>query len=96
MYGPLVLVGKLGTDGLTPANIRAEPTRPRTVPEYKSEPVAAPAFSVRSADPSTWLRRAGEAMEFRTVDQARDVALVPFHTLFDERYAVYWRVTRVG
>ncbi len=114
-YGPLVLVGRLGTEGLTPATLRAEPTRPRTVPEYKLEPVAAPAFRARSPDPATWIRRTGAAaagdpgggvraavaagqgaaapLAFRTFGQERDVDLVPFHTLFDERYAVYWRVT---
>jgi len=100
-YGPLILVGRLGTDGLTPATIRAEPTRPRTVPEYKLDPVPAPALRARSADPATWIERVASGqdaagtppLEFRTVGQERDVSLVPFHTLFDERYAVYWRVT---
>ena len=36
MYGPLVLVGRLGTDGITAENRRAEPTKPRTVPEFKN------------------------------------------------------------
>src|SRR6185312_9207611 len=44
MYGPLVLAGRLGTAGLTPDVLRAEPTKPRTVPEYKADPVPAPSF----------------------------------------------------
>ena len=32
--------------------------------------------------------------EFQTTGQARDVTLVPFNRLFDERYGVYWKVTR--
>ena len=99
-YGPLVLVGRLGIEGLTPPTIRAEPTRPRTVPEYKLDPVSAPALRARAPDPASWIERVvsrGDAatapLEFRTVGQQRDVTLVPFHTLFDERYAVYWRVT---
>ena len=59
MYGPLVLAGKLGTAGLTAETLRAEPTKPRTVPEYKAEPVAAPTIRAASADPSTWLKPAG-------------------------------------
>ena len=39
MHGPLVLAGRLGTEGLTPDILRAEPTKPRMVPEYKSDPV---------------------------------------------------------
>ena len=56
-YGPLVLVGRLGTEGLTPATIRAEPTRPRTVPEYKLDPVSAPALRARAPDPASWIER---------------------------------------
>jgi hypothetical protein len=32
-------------------------------------------------------------LEFRIVGQSREIALVPFNSLFDERYAVYWKVT---
>ena len=99
MYGPLVLVGKLGTDGITPEHLRAEPTRPRMVPEFKYQPPPAPALRARPDDPSTWIPRVSgddQPLEFRTSGQERDVTLVPFHTLFDERYAVYWRVTKEG
>ena len=39
MHGPVVLAGRLGTEGLTAENLRAEPTKPRQVPEYRSDPV---------------------------------------------------------
>jgi uncharacterized protein len=97
MYGPLVLVGRLGTEGLTPDVLRAAPTAPRTVPEYRSGPVAAPALVARGSGPGDWIVRSGSAagaLEFRTTGQAQDVTLVPFHTLFDERYAVYWKVSQ--
>jgi DUF1680 family protein len=93
MYGPIVLAGKLGTAGLTPENLRAEPTKPRTVPEYKSEPIAAPTIRAASADPSTWLQPAGRALEFRTVGQPSELTLVPLNRIFDERYAVYWKIS---
>jgi DUF1680 family protein len=93
MCGPLVLVGRLGTDGLTPDVLRAEPTKPRTVPEYKEKPIPAPEVRVQGAEPSAWVKRvSGRGLEFRTVGQAREVTLVPFHTLFDERYVVYWKL----
>jgi len=92
MYGPLVLVGRLGTDGLTPDVLRAAPTQPRTVPEYKRGPVAAPALVARGSGPESWIERTG-ALEFRTTGQAQDVTLVPLHSIFDERYAVYWKVS---
>jgi hypothetical protein len=59
MYGPLVLAGRLGKASLTADNLRAEPTKPRTVPEYKSEPVAAPNIVARSSDPAGWLVATG-------------------------------------
>jgi DUF1680 family protein len=94
MYGPLVLVGRLGADGLTPDVLRAEPTKPRTVPEYHSGPVAAPDFVARGRGPDEWIvRSSGAPLEFRTTGQAQDVTLVPFYSIFDERYAVYWKVT---
>lgn len=94
MYGPLVLVGRLGTEGLTPATLRAAPTPPRQIPTYRLEPVAAPTFRAPSDDPASWIRPVdGRPLEFRTVGQATDVTLVPFYRLFDERYGVYWRVT---
>jgi DUF1680 family protein len=93
MYGPLVLVGRLGTEGLTPDVLRAEPTKPRTVPEYKAEPQPALELRAQGSEPSTWIHRTSErGLQFRTSGQARDVTLVPFHTIFDERYAVYWRL----
>ncbi|HEX4964800.1 MAG TPA: beta-L-arabinofuranosidase domain-containing protein [Thermoanaerobaculia bacterium] len=95
LYGPLVLAGRLGTEGLTPATLRAEPTKPRTVPEYKAEPVPAPELRAASQNPAEWIRPVpGRPLEHRTIGQAQDITLVPFYTLFDERYAVYWRVTR--
>jgi hypothetical protein len=94
MYGPLVLAGRLGTEGLTPDVLRAAPTQPRTVPEYRSGPVAAPALVARGSGPEDWIARTGRsALEFRTTGQAQDVTLVPFHSIFDERYAVYWKVS---
>ncbi len=96
MYGPLVLVGKLGTDGITDANRRAEPTKPRMVPEFHFEPPPAPALRARGGDPSAWIQRVSgpdQPLAFRTTGQERDVDLVPFYTLYDERYAVYWKVS---
>jgi len=92
-YGPLVLAGRLGTAGLDAQNLRAPPTRPRTVPEYPAAPVEAPLIVARAVDAGNWLESVpGRPLEFRTVGQPRSLTLVPLNTLFDERYAVYWRV----
>jgi DUF1680 family protein len=95
MYGPLVLTGRLGTEGLTKEILRAEPTKIRQVPEYKGKPVSAPEFKTKSQDPRDWIEPVpGRSLEFRTVGQAQNVALVPFYKLLEERYAVYWKVGR--
>ncbi|HLZ44896.1 MAG TPA: beta-L-arabinofuranosidase domain-containing protein, partial [Gemmatimonadales bacterium] len=87
MYGPMVLAGRLGTEGLTPETLRAAPTKPREVPEYKEQPRAAPELHL-GADLSASVKRSEHGLEF----QANDMRLVPFHTIFDERYAIYWRL----
>jgi hypothetical protein len=88
-----VLAAKLGNGGLTAENLRAEPTKPRTVPEYKSDPIAAPTIRARSHDPTTWLAAVpGRPLEFRTIDQPAQLTLVPLNEVFDERYAVYWKI----
>ena len=93
MYGPLVLAGRMGTAGLDASSLRAEPTRPRTVPEYRLPPVAAPVIAAPTADPSSWLEPlAGRPLVFRTKGQAQPLTLEPLNGVFDERYAVYWKV----
>jgi DUF1680 family protein len=93
LYGPLVLAGKLGTEGLTAKTLRAKPTPPRTVPEYEGPPVAAPPLTVASDDPAAWVRPvSGKTLEFQTTAPA--LTLVPLNQVIDERYAVYWNVRR--
>jgi DUF1680 family protein len=97
MYGPLVLAGRLGTEGLDATTLRAGPTRPRTVPEYTAAAVSVSPIVAPSAHPESWLAPVAERpLEFRTVGQARDVTLVPLNSIFDERYAVYWRINTPG
>jgi DUF1680 family protein len=94
MYGPLVLAGRLGTEGLAPENIRVEPTKPRTVPEYQQEPRPLTELHGAGTEASAWIRPVpGQGLAFRTSGQAADVTLVPFYRLFDERYAIYWKIS---
>jgi DUF1680 family protein len=96
MYGPLVLVGRMGTAGITDANRRAEPTKPRTVPEFKDPaPPPPPSIRARSDDVSSWVGPVpGKTLEFRTIGQSSDLTLVPLYKLFDERYVIFWNVSR--
>jgi uncharacterized protein len=105
MYGPLVLAGDLGNDGLTEAHIVGPNLRvgaPNI--EQNGSPLAAvnrtpplpdieiPTFQATRTDPSSWIKPTDNAHVFRTTGQKKDVTLVPLNTLFDRRYAVYWQV----
>jgi hypothetical protein len=105
LYGPLVLAGDLGRDGLTEAHIvgpnfrvgaayieqHGSPLAPvnRTPPVPDLE---IPAFRAAGPDPSSWIERDGPQV-FRTAGQKRDVTLLPLNRLFDRRYSVYWQVS---
>jgi DUF1680 family protein len=95
MYGPLVLAGRMGTDGITAENRRAEPTKPRTVPEFRNPaPPTAPEIRASSAEVTSWVTPvAGKALEFQTKGQASAMTLIPLYRVFDERYVVYWQVS---
>ena len=94
MFGPLVLAGRLGTEGITSENRRAIPTPPREVPEYKdAKPPKAPELVSSATDLSSWIKPvSGRTLEFSTTGQTKDFNLVPLYRLFDERYAVYWKI----
>jgi hypothetical protein len=93
MYGPLVLAARLGTAGLTAENLRAPPTRPRHIPEYPGEPIAVAPLTVPARDPERWLTPvAARPLEFRTLGQTDELTLVPLSRIFDERFAVYFKV----
>jgi hypothetical protein len=80
MYGPLVLAGELGREGAA----------------ADSGPDLAPDIVTENEAPSDWIRPSiGTALTFYTVGVGRpgDVTLVPFHTLFDRPYAIYWRLS---
>jgi hypothetical protein len=95
LHGPVVLAGRLGSEGLTSDNLRAEPTKPREVPEYKSDPRPPGPIRAASPDPSAWLRPvAGRPLEYETVGQAQALRLSPLYRIFDERYGVYWKMER--
>ena len=106
LYGPLVLAGDLGAEGLTQAHIIGPNLRvgaPNTEqfgsplgPSNTTPPVpeiAIPTFRAPGADPSSWIKPADGPLSFRTTGQKKDVTLVPLNSLFDRRYSVYWQVS---
>ena len=89
LYGPIVLAGRLGTDGV-PSPFASEQTA------YVRFPLPdVPHFVASSTD---WLSRvqlvSRRPLLFRTrgLAQPSDVVLEPFFRVHHERYAVYWTV----
>jgi hypothetical protein len=85
MYGPLVLAGRFGNEGLTRQLMygpSAARLRPGPSPEVKS--------SGKGVD---WVEPAPNGkLSFRLAGQSEATALVPMHQIMDERYAAYWKV----
>ena len=105
MYGPLVLAGDLGGEGLTEAHIvgpnfrvgapNVEQHGSPLAPVNRTPPVPEieiPTFRA-GPEPSAWIKPADGPQTFRTTGQKLDVTLLPLNKLFDRRYAVYWQVT---
>lgn len=88
-YGPIVLGGALGTDGMPEGGAFAASRM-----EYLEEP--APPVPVLVADPSNvgdWVERVDDQpLTFRTDDVGRpeDVTLRPFYQLHHQRFNIYW------
>jgi DUF1680 family protein len=88
LYGPIVLAGDLGSEGLTDQML-VGPNAPRP----QRLPLEIPTFKAASGDPSSWIKPGDGPLTFRTTGQSKDVTLVPLNSLFGKRYSVYWRVS---
>ena len=87
LYGPLVLAGDLGGDGLTDQS-----TSGQMGPRVNRTTVEIPAIHAPSADPASWLKPAGKPLTFRTTGQTKDLDAAPLNSIYDKRYVVYWQV----
>ena len=88
MYGPLVLAGRLGAEGLTDSVTRIGYD---TSPGGKPGP--APVIRAHAFDAFDWVEAvAGQRLSFRTAGQSESISLVPLYKVSGERYAVYWKV----
>ncbi len=87
LYGPLVLAGDLGAEGLTEQAMTGQQG-----PRIQPGSVAAPAVAPPSKAPASWIQPGDKPLTFRTAGQAKQTALVPLNSLFDKRYIVYWQV----
>lgn len=88
LYGPLVLAGDLGAEGLTEQMI----TGPNTPQVRRAPQIQIPTLRA-TGDPATWIKPGERALAFRTTGQAIDVALSPINSIFGRRYNVYWQIS---
>jgi len=91
-YGPLVLAGALGREGLAPgADIVVSE---RKYGEYNNTPFQPPMLS---GEPDVLARRisgTGQPLEFAVpAADGRAVRLIPYYRIAHERYATYWKLT---
>jgi hypothetical protein len=43
--------------------------------------------------PGVWIKPGGKPLSFVTVDQSKNVTMIPLNRLYDRRYAVYWHIS---
>lgn len=91
LYGPTVLAGDLGRDGLDEAR-RYGPSAPLM---NRVKPIEIPGFIGTPKEVLAKIQPIpGAPLIFKTVGLARphDVTLLPFYKVFEPRYTVYWKV----
>jgi uncharacterized protein len=97
VYGPVVLAGRLGREGLTPgADIIVNE---RTYGDVLNEKVEVPVLAGDAREVVSRIKpSAGEALTFRTegIGRPHDVSLIPFYRVAHERYNLYWKVVGQG
>lgn len=87
LYGPVVLAGRLGLEGLS-----RETTYGGYDCELKGNPVPVPDIVADPNKVDTWIEAVPGPLAFRTKAQSRVIELAPLNRIAGERYAVYWKV----
>jgi DUF1680 family protein len=88
MYGPIVLAGRLGTEGLSPGADLI--VNERTSGDVLDIPTSIPQLAV---NPDI-RRTSAQTLSFsaHTLRPDRKIELVPWHRVAHERYALYWHL----
>jgi hypothetical protein len=90
LYGPLVLAGEMGADGLPPNGQEAkDPGELNRVPDPPAPVITSPVQEIVSH-----IQRApGSDLAFKTegLVAPADLTLIPFYRVHHERYTVYWQ-----
>jgi DUF1680 family protein len=92
MYGPLVLAGQLGSEGLTAENVHTSDNWYRFP---QNQIAAVQPLTVTSDNINDWIKPVeGKPLTFRTIGQSHEIILVPFHKLFNQKYVIYWNLPK--
>ncbi|PCD03441.1 glycosyl hydrolase [Sphingomonas spermidinifaciens] len=92
-YGPLVLAGALGRQGLKPGDDVV--VNERKFGEYNDAPVTVPQLAGDPRALAGAIRPAGAPLTFTlAAADGQAVRLVPYHRIAHERYATYWKLAR--
>jgi DUF1680 family protein len=90
-YGPLVLAGAFGSDGLAPGSDIV--VNERLYGTYNDAPFTPPSLA---GDPETiaeGIRPGDKPLEFTVLSAEQEpVRLIPYHRVAHERYATYWKL----
>jgi uncharacterized protein len=89
MYGPLVLAGLMGRDGLT-----NEMMYGMEGPSYTGKFTDAPMPRVEPGAAGSWVEKRVDPLRFRTAATSAPMELKPLYQVQDERYTVYFQVDR--
>ena len=99
LYGPIVLAGRLGQDGLTEQMQYDRDTGPTEL-AARGRPEGTMAVDLKWTDnveSASWVEPVkGQPLTFQTVGQGNGTTLIPLHRVFGERYGVYWKVNKSG
>ena len=90
MYGPLVLAGDLGREGLTDAMRRGGDNPPECRQACRGAGIRGRFATIPARGSNRFPSR---RLTFRTKGQSRDITMLPLNRIIDQRYGVYWRVT---
>lgn len=90
-YGPLVLAGALGREGLAPGSDII--VNERLYGTYNDTPFTPPTLAGDPEAIAGSIRAAGKPLEFTVVSAEQEpVRLIPYHRIAHERYATYWKL----
>ncbi len=90
MYGPIVLAGEFGTEGVPVPTEARDPNHFNRIPNADI-----PVLSTDSEDAGTWLKPVpGAPLTFKTVGVGKptDATMIPLYAVRHQRYTVYWKM----